>query len=89
MDIINFTWSAMAGGAFYDGIKMILGSSYQKLNMFVEEGKKEEFESHLETIFSVNNEIKTQLEDLQLNGNNNSYNNIYQNGNNNSVKIGS
>ncbi len=65
MGIIEFTWGAMAGGIAYDGVKMILAGSYDKLKVFFDNEKKEEFNSHLETILSVSEEIKTKLEELQ------------------------
>jgi hypothetical protein len=88
--ITGFVWSAMAGGAFYDGVKIILGSAFGKLKGLFEDKKEDEFRSHLETIFTINEEIKKQLEELRQNGeiNINSKNTIMQTGNNNSVNIG-
>lgn len=90
MELIEFTWSAISGEIFYDGIKSVLGKSYEKLKSFADGGKKDEFTSHLETIFSVNEEIKKQLEELQKNSeiNINSKNTIDVKGNLNSIKIG-
>ncbi len=90
MDLIDFTWNAMSGGVFYDGVKNIFGASYEKLKSFVDENKKDDFTSHLETIFSVNEEIKKQLEELQKGSeiNINSKNTIDVKGDNNSIKIG-
>jgi len=61
-----------------------------KLYTFFEKDKEEEFRSHMETIFSVNEHIKEQLINLQVGGklNINSKNCVIQNGDNNSVKIG-
>lgn len=90
MDLIDFTWNAMSGGVFYDGVKNIFGASFDKLKSFFDKSKKDEFKSHVETIFSVNEEIKKQLEELQKNGeiNINSKNTIDVKGNHNSIKIG-
>jgi hypothetical protein len=67
MGIVEFTWGAMAGGVAYDGVKIILAKSYDKLKDFFDNGKKEEFNSHLETILSVSEGIKAKLEELQNN----------------------
>ena len=90
MDLIEFTWGALVGGIYYDTAKIILGASYSKLHSFVKENKKDEFKSHLETIFDANENIKHQLEELQNNGevNINSKNKINLNGNNNTISIG-
>lgn len=65
MDLIEFAWEAVSGNAFYDGVKSIFGASFEKLKSFFDNSKKDEFKSHVETIFSVNEEIKKQLEELQ------------------------
>jgi hypothetical protein len=90
MGIIEFTWGAMAGGIAYDGVKIILANSYDKLKDFFDNGKKEEFNSHLETILSVSEEIKTKLEELQNNTeiNINSKNIITVTGDSNTINIG-
>lgn len=90
MELIEFVWGAIGSGVLYDSVKLILGASCDKLKGFVDENKKDDFTSHLEYIFSVNEEIKKQLEELQKNSeiNINSKNTITQSGNNNSVKIG-
>lgn len=88
--ITGFVWSAMAGGAFYDGVKMIFGSAFEKLKSLYDDKKEDEFKSHLDTIFAVNEEIKKQLEELRQNGeiNINSKNTITINGNDNNINIG-
>lgn len=90
MDLVDFAWNAMSGGAFYDGVKFILGASFNKLKGLFDEKRKDDFYSHLETIFSVNEDIKNKLLDLQKNGDSiaNSNNTITQIGNHNNVKIG-
>jgi len=90
MDLIEFAWSAMSGGIFYDSVKGIFGASFEKLKNFIDKDKKDDFTSHLETIFSVNEEIKKQLEELQKNSeiNINSKNTIDVKGDYNSIKIG-
>ncbi|MDO9208818.1 MAG: hypothetical protein Q7T91_11260 [Sulfuricurvum sp.] len=90
MELVDFTWNAMSGGVFYDSVKFVFGASFDKLKGFFEANKKDEFSSHLETIFSVNEEIKKQLMELQQNveTNINSKNTVNVSGNKNSVKIG-
>jgi len=90
MGIVEFTWGAMAGGIAYDGVKIILANSYDKLKDFFDKGKKEEFNSHLETILSVSEEIKTKLEELQNNTeiNINSKNITTVTGDSNTINIG-
>lgn len=90
MDLVDFAWNAISGGVFYDNIKLVLGASFDKLKGFFEANNKDDFSSHLETIFSVNEEIKKQLMELQQNGeiNINSKNTVNVSGNQNSVKIG-
>lgn len=90
MDLVDFAWNAMSGGVFYDGVKSILGASFEKLKSFFTDSKKDEFKSHLETIFSVNEEIRKQLEELQKGTeiNINSKNTMNVKGDNNSIKIG-
>jgi len=46
MGLLEFTWAAMAGGVTYDGVKMILANSYDKLKGFYDNDKQEEFTSH-------------------------------------------
>ncbi len=90
MSIVEFTWGAMAGGVAYDGVKMILANSFDKLKSFFDDKKQEEFNSHLETILSVSEEIKTKLEELQNNieVNINSKNTTTVTGNSNTITIG-
>ena len=90
MGMVEFVWSAMAGGAFYDSVKLILGSSFDKLNTFFEANKRDDFVSHLETILDVSEQIKEQLGALQKGEqiNINSNNTIIQSGTNNDIKIG-
>lgn len=90
MNLVDFVWNAMSGGAFYDGVKFILGTSFDKLKSLFETNSKDDFVSHLETIFSVNEEIKKQLSELKQNGeiNINSKNKITQIGDNNNVNFG-
>ncbi|MDP3464821.1 MAG: hypothetical protein Q8R86_03505 [Sulfuricurvum sp.] len=90
MDLVDFAWDAVAGNAFYDSVKLIFGGSFGILKDLVNADKKDDFSSHLQTIFSVNKEIQKQLEELKQNGeiNINSGNTVVQNGDNNRVKIG-
>jgi len=67
MDILAFTWEAMAGGLYYDGVKSILSKSYDKLKVLFDNNKQKEFNSHLEIVFDANDEIKIKLEELMKN----------------------
>lgn len=90
MDLVDFAWNAMSGGVVYDSVKFVFGASFNKLKGFFEENNKDDFSSYLETIFSINEEIKKQLTELQQHGeiNINSKNTVSVSGNKNSVKIG-
>ncbi|WP_139127803.1 hypothetical protein [Vibrio parahaemolyticus] len=59
--IIEFSWSAIAGGVYYDVLKAKLGSVFSKLENFKKEGNKEQFELVLSSILETNNEIKSTL----------------------------
>jgi hypothetical protein len=69
MDLISFVFGAAAsgvtGGAVYDGIKLVLGNSFAKLEAFAKNDDKESFELVLQTVLESNSSIKQQLEQLQ------------------------
>jgi hypothetical protein len=69
MDLISFVFGAAASGvtgnAVYDGIKLVLGSSFAKLENFAINDDKENFDLVLQTVLEHNETIKQQLEQLQ------------------------
>ena len=67
MGIAEFVWGAMSGGVTYDAVKIILAKSHDKLKDFYLKEERDEFNSHMNTILDVSNEIKTKLEELQNN----------------------
>ncbi len=69
MDLISFVFGAAAsgvtGGAAYDGIKLVLGNSFAKLEAFAKNDDKGSFELVLQTVLESNATIKQQLEQLE------------------------
>lgn len=68
MDLISFTESIMtsvAGGAAYDGVKLVLNDQFDKLQGFLENNEKDKFELVLQTLIDSNETIRQQLEQLQ------------------------
>lgn len=65
MDLMAFTWSAMASGvvgnAAYDGIKVILGNSFQRLADYVSHQQEAKFKETLEILLESNDALRTQL----------------------------
>lgn len=65
MDLMAFTWSAMAGGvignAAYDGIKAILGNSFQRLADYAANQQIAKFEETLEILLESNDTLRAQL----------------------------
>ncbi|WP_281223360.1 hypothetical protein [Photobacterium sanguinicancri] len=59
--IIEFSWSAIAGGAYYDALKATLGNAFSKLDIFKKEDNKAQFELVLSSIVETNEEIKDAL----------------------------
>jgi hypothetical protein len=59
--IIAFSWSAIAGGVYYDTLKATLGDAFSRLDMFKKEDNKEQFELVLSAIVETNEEIKSAL----------------------------
>ncbi len=67
MDLINFVFGAatgVAGNTVYDSTKLILGSTFGKLETFARQDDKERFELVLQTVLETNEAIKQQLDDL-------------------------
>lgn len=65
VELANFTWAALAGGAMYDGVKMILGKSCDRLQGFVSNDDRVNFETTLAIILEANEDIKNKLENLK------------------------
>jgi len=66
MGLIEFTWGALGGGVLYDGVKIILGSSFDKLKSFVDEKNKNDFTLELQKILSENKDLKDKLEKFKI-----------------------
>ncbi len=65
MDLIEFAFGALtgvAGNTAYDGMKLILGNTFSKLEAFAKDDDKDRFELVLQTAIDSNVEIKKQLE---------------------------
>lgn len=89
-ELINFAWSAMAGGAFYDGIKALLGTSFNRLHQHYTQQERAEFEQTLEILLDNNQQLRQNLAALAQ-GNSRSVNIRIQTGNiraNGNVNIG-
>jgi len=80
MDLITFVKETIIGGiasgAAYDGLKMILGKSYEKLSYYLQKNETAKFEAALDMLLSENIELKAKIERLK-NGEN--IRNILQN----------
>ena len=80
MDLITFVQETIgggiAGGAAYDGLKMILGNSNEKLSSYLQKNETAKFEAALDMLLSENMELRKKIERLQ-NGEN--IQNIIQN----------
>lgn len=66
MELVEFTWGALGGGVLYDGVKMILASSFDKLKSFVDENNKGEFKIELEKLLLENKDLKSKLEQFKI-----------------------
>ena len=68
-EIVEFISGAMIGGVVgnttHDGLKVILGSSFDKLSSYLSNNEKLKFEGALEMLFEQNEELKQQIMDLQ------------------------
>lgn len=62
--LITFVWSAIAGGVVYDGVKAILGNSFQRLADYKANDQKAKFEETLEILLENNDKLRTQLSAL-------------------------
>ena len=57
--------SGVAGGVAYDGLKAILGTSFDKLANYLKNDEEQKFEAALDMLLSENEELKKQIEELQ------------------------
>lgn len=68
MDLVSFVFGAatgVAGNAVYDGIKLVLGNTFSKLETLAKNNDKATFEMVLQTAIESNETIRQQLEQLQ------------------------
>ena len=65
MDLMAFTWSAMAGGvignAAYDSLKALFGNSFGRLVGYAANNQVAKFEEALEILLESNDTLRTQL----------------------------
>ena len=66
--LIEFTWGAMAGGVYYDGVKTTLGNAFARLNTFKQEDNKQLFEASLSGILDTSKEIRDALSTMAQGG---------------------
>lgn len=68
-ELVQFVSGAMIGGVVgnttYDGLKIILGSSFDMLVNFLSNNEKAEFKGALTMLLAQNEELKQQIIDLQ------------------------
>lgn len=64
-EIIQFVSNLITEGVAYDSLKVILGSSFNKLTSYLSNNEKEKFEGALEILLAQNEEIKQQIIKLQ------------------------
>ena len=67
--LVTFVQEAIVGGVTgsvaYDGIKLVLGSSYDKLAKYLSNDETEKFQSVLEFLLEENETLKNQIIELQ------------------------
>lgn len=72
MDLMAFTWSAMAsgaiGGAAYDALKALLGNSFDRLAGYAAKDQAAKFEEVLEILLESNATLRAQLTALASGG---------------------
>ncbi|MCD9525863.1 hypothetical protein GRJ22_16670 [Photobacterium carnosum] len=62
--LIAFSWSAVAGGIYYDALKVTLGKAFSRLEVFKQENKKELFEATLHGILETNQQISDEISSM-------------------------
>ena len=68
MGLVEFVLGAatgVAGNAAYDGVKMVLGNTFNKLKTLAGNNDQETFKLVLQTAIESNDNIKQQLEQLR------------------------
>ena len=94
-ELINWTWQAvasgMAGNAAYDGIKALLGNSFNRLHQHYTQQERAEFGQTLEILLENNQQLQQDLTALAQGKNSHSVNIHIQNSDicaNGNVNIG-
>ncbi|MDO5356115.1 MAG: hypothetical protein Q4E77_01290 [Conchiformibius sp.] len=89
-ELINWTWQAiasgMAGNAAYDGIKALLGNSFNRLEQHYTQQERTEFEQTLEILLENNRQLRQDLTALAQGKNSRNISHIHMddlNGDNN------
>lgn len=90
-EIVQFVSTSMASGIVgsvtYDGLKIILGSSFDKLSSYLSSNQKEKFEGALEMLLEQNKELKQQIIELQQGKNIVNDNSIKISGKNSGINV--
>jgi hypothetical protein len=86
-EIITFVQDSIMGGVAYDGIKIVLGSSFTQLYTYLSNNQNEKFEGALEMLFEQNEDLKQKIIELQNGGSVTIDNSIKIGGNNSGVNI--
>lgn len=64
-DMINFTWSAIGGGVYYDSVKSTLGKVFKKLESIKNSGDKQRFEDALTILLESNDTLLEELRNMR------------------------
>jgi hypothetical protein len=90
-EIVQFVSGAMIGGVVgnttYDGLKVILGSSFDMLANFLSNNENAEFKGALTILLAQNEELKQQIIDLQQGKSVSNDNSVKVGGNNSGVIV--
>ena len=90
-EIVQFVSTSIASGVVgnvaYDGLKVILGSSFDKLSSFLSNNQEKKFEGALEILLEQNKELKQQIIELQQGKTAVHDNSVKVNGNNSGVIV--
>jgi len=90
-EIVQFVSGAMIGGVVgnttYDGLKVVLGSSFDMLANFLSNNEKAEFKGALTILLAQNEELKQQIIDLQQGKSVSNDNSVKIGGNNSGVVV--
>jgi hypothetical protein len=66
-ELITFAQGAILGGAFYDGVKVILANRFDLLEGYLTNKETEKFTAALEMLLAENQTMKNQLMQLMNN----------------------